>query len=79
MGSEMNHEAWRDSALALVAKAFEEDVPLDRVTESVEKAILAHAIRRHSCLKNAYEALRVPRATFFLKKKRYELSSLPST
>lgn len=76
MGCETIEPIMEDAVLALVTRALQEDIPLDQVTWAVEKAILASAVRRHSCQKAAYEALRVPRATYFLKKKRYDLSEL---
>lgn len=75
MVSERLPDGTLEAVVEFVKMALEEDVPLDNVTQTVERAVMASALRRHSCQKNAYEALRVPRATFFLKKKRYDLSS----
>lgn len=61
----------QEDILKLVQRSMEEDLPLYRVLESVEKAILTCALQRHTSLTRVHEALRIPKATFFAKKKRF--------
>jgi hypothetical protein len=58
-------------ALNLLKRALESDVPLNYVLEHVEKAILEAALNRHKTSQSAYGALKIPKTSFFSKKRKY--------
>lgn len=55
----------------LVTSALQRDMPLHKVLEEVEKAILASAISRHGNSVGVYRGLGIPKSSYFEKKKRY--------
>lgn len=55
----------------MVEKAMHEDLPIYVLLAEVEKAVLGAAMTRHRNYLAVCKALKIPRATFFLKKKRY--------
>ncbi|MGE0173529.1 MAG: hypothetical protein AB7T49_12100 [Oligoflexales bacterium] len=60
-----------DEPLSLLRRALETDVPLTYVLENIEKAILEAALHRHKTSQSAYGALKIPKTSFFSKKRKY--------
>lgn len=78
MGNDLkNHDSPSSSAVEVqalldrIGRAMEQDTHLYPLIAELEKTVLARAMERHPSYKGLCRALRIPQATFFLKKKNY--------
>ena len=54
----------------LLRAALTRDLPLSQVLASIEKKILENAAERHNCVhKRVYEALRIPKSSYYDKRR----------
>ncbi|MBF0443124.1 MAG: hypothetical protein HQK54_14545 [Oligoflexales bacterium] len=61
----------KESFVSYILKALENDMPLYQVVETVEKAVIGNALERHDSCLAVYTALKIPKTSFFEKRKRY--------
>ena len=56
--------------LNIVSTALETDIPLQYVIEAIERQMLENARERHPSHKSAYKALKIPKSSYY-DKRRY--------
>ncbi len=59
------------TAVQSVIDAFYQDLPISDVLEKVEREIIRAALSRHDSYTAAYRGLRIPKTTFFQKRRKY--------
>jgi hypothetical protein len=65
-----NHE-FRREVYGLARTALDGRLSLYRLIEAIEKAVLEEAMNRHATHQEAYQALKIPRTSYFSKKRKY--------
>ena len=63
-----------ESVVALIRQAFDDDIPLKRIIDSIERALIHAAYERHDRRwARVAAALRIPRMSLFKKRQRFSL------
>ncbi len=60
--------------IRLLEYALDADFSITTLIENIERLVIKRAIARHGAKSAAYKHLRMPKSTFFMKKRKYLIS-----